>query len=409
MALSRVAEVPSHVVSAGRAAAPLPVAPVLHHPHALRLQLAVPLPTAADACPPAAPQQQQYEVLEVMPEDEIQVRGAAGAMRASSGSGGRTRARPRRAGGAAPRPPARPPAAARHRPQDLKLRMLNRGFHRPPGTGCLVFGDLDDDVRTRLVQASPVAAARDWLHIFAAASAVESVSVRTLMREFSLSNAANEPPAGADAGSLPLVVAAPRRGGAAGAAAGAPHAEPPASAVVHLLVHKSARVAWRHMAGDTFELSISSAGGSTNDLMRRVEDATGLSLKDGQHKLVYGSQVLDAGRPLASYGIRKGALLRLLPVEPPPPASPPAAGRSAGSGGARGEGAGAEEKMPDGSPRLASPLHSLHDHWQRARAGLLEGHAPRLAPAGTGAAPRAPLGLLGLSLRGSRRAAAAVA
>ena len=86
--------------------------------------------------------------------------------------------------------------------------------------------------------------------------------------------------------------------------------------------------------------------------------------------------MLDAGRPLASYGIQKGALLKLLPVEPPT------------YDGADG-GAAAGDTLPDGSPRLASPLHELHRHWRRALAGLLEGHAPRLAPAGTGGWPRA--------------------
>jgi hypothetical protein len=75
-------------------------------------------------------------------------------------------------------------------------------------------------------------------------------------------------------------------------------------------------------------------------------------------------------RPLASYGIPKGATPRLVPLEPPSP-------------GASG-GAGAPDTLPNGSPRLASPLHELHDDWQRARAGLEEGHAPRLAAAGTG-------------------------
>ena len=37
-----------------------------------------------------------------------------------------------------------------------------------------------------------------------------------------------------------------------------------------------------------------------------------------------------------------------------------------------------------GSPLLSSPEHQLFEDWQKARAGLAKGHAPRLAPAGTG-------------------------
>lgn len=73
---------------------------------------------------------------------------------------------------------------------------------------------------------------------------------------------------------------------------------------------------------------------------------------------------------MASYGIRKGAVLKLQPVEPP--ASDDA------------DGGATADMLPDGSPRLASPMHELHAHWKRARAGLEEGHEPRLASAGTG-------------------------
>ncbi|KAI8475228.1 MAG: phosphatidylinositol 3 and 4-kinase-domain-containing protein [Monoraphidium minutum] len=344
MALStRVADVPGHVVSAAPRPHALPVAhAVLAHAaprEAARLVRAcVAVAQQAHDADLQQQQQQQYETLELMPEEPI---------------------------------------------TGLKLRMLNRGFNRPLGTGssCLVFGELDERVRAGLVSASGAAAGAagsDWLHIFAPAASVESVSVRTLMREVCLSNADAEAAPAADAaamlGALPLVARAAAAGGASAPAAAALGAAA-AAAVVHLLVHKSARVAWRHMGGpsDAFELSVTTPGDNTKDLMRKIEDVTGLSVRDGQHQLVYGSQVLDAGRPLASYGIRKGAVLKLVPVEPP---------------GADGAAAGADspprDTLPDGSPRLASPMHQLHGHWQAARAGLQEGHAPRLAAAGTG-------------------------
>jgi hypothetical protein len=113
MALSnmRVAEVPSHVAAAARAVAPLPVAPV-HHAPPVRLVLAVPSP-AADACPP---QQPQYEVLEVMPEDEIRVRREGGGLwearpRAARLAHARCRIARRAADGARARMAAAQPAA----------------------------------------------------------------------------------------------------------------------------------------------------------------------------------------------------------------------------------------------------------------------------------------------------------
>lgn len=180
-------------------------------------------------------------------------------------------------------------------PQDLKLRLSNRGFNRPPGAGasCLVFGDVDEAARAGLQRLATASGAGggDWLHIFAPAAAVESVSVRTPAHEFSIGGAA----AAAALDAAPAAAAPPLARAAADAAAPPPRPGSP-PAVVHLLVHKSARVAWRHVAGSgAFELTISSpsdgAADDTRDLLRKVEDATGVSLQDGQHKVVFGTQV----------------------------------------------------------------------------------------------------------------------
>lgn len=133
-------------------------------------------------------------------------------------------------------------------------------------------------------------------------------------------------------------------------------------AVVHLMVHKSAKVKWHHMSEDKFELSISSSE-TVDSLMRKIEAANGLVIDTDRHQLAYGGQVLCSGKPLASYGIGKGSVLQLVPLEPEQ---------------------GDCDALPDGSPRLDSPAHGLHQHWQRARAGLAEGVSPRLAQAGTG-------------------------
>lgn len=86
-----------------------------------------------------------------------------------------------------------------------------------------------------------------------------------------------------------------------------------------------------------------------------------------------------AARPLAALR-QDSAQLRLVPVDPPD--SPPGL---LDGGGYGGWGAGG---VADVSPRLDSPMHALHSHWLRARAGLAEGRAPRLAAAGTGACLR---------------------
>jgi hypothetical protein len=68
MALSaRVTDVPSHVVSAA-ARAPLPVPHAVHAPRGeVRLCVAVPMAAAGEYT-------QQYETLELMPEEAIKVR-----------------------------------------------------------------------------------------------------------------------------------------------------------------------------------------------------------------------------------------------------------------------------------------------------------------------------------------------
>jgi hypothetical protein len=128
------------------------------------------------------------------------------------------------------------------------------------------------------------------------------------------------------------------------------------------MVHRSARVNWHHMGEDAFELSIST-GDTVESLMAKLEAAHGASLDADSHSVLFDGQVLAAGQPLAQYGVGTGSMLELVPHEP---------------------GSGDAEALPDGSPLLSSPAHMLHEHWQRARAGLAGGLSPQLAPAGTG-------------------------
>lgn len=368
--------------------------------------------------------------------------------------------------------------------RDIKLRLRNRGFFSA-SKHCLVFGDrqLTDDFRVADMIKHSGKASPSYLHVFIKLADLESVSIKTLMRELSLFNAAADGTA-TDTGSSndlgsgfnstaasPVAATATDSGvmgmGSEGGfggmsmaaavaealaaeeaaeaeavvvpipttaksaltdllamraaaeaearqAAGSPLPSPPpltveigsptstsptppptctalapfhatntltahgGRAIVHLMVHKSAKVQWRHVGAagadgsgagdDTFELSISNCE-TVDSLLRKIEAASadGLSLGEaGTHRVLYDGQELASGRPLNSYGIGKGSVLELLPLDGD--ADDPEASTT----------------LPDGSPLLTSPSHGLHAHWQRARQGLAAGTRPKLAAAGTG-------------------------
>lgn len=264
--------------------------------------------------------------------------------------------------------------------------------------------ELADSVRLSDLVTASGKATPAYLHVFVKLTDVESVTMRTLMRELSLSNpvAAEQQLAatmmkaatsGTSLLALPSTTEAvgQQTAGSEGVASVGIDEVPPSTpfaaasssssgdsaqdafdsttadcdghsrAVVHLCIHKSAKVNWHHMSENKFELSISSSD-TVDSLMRKIEAANGISLEPGT--VLIDGQPLSAGQPLAAYGISKGITkLELVPHEP--------------------EGDDAEA-LPDGSPSLASPAHGLHQHWKAARAGLAEGLAPTLAKAGTG-------------------------
>lgn len=271
--------------------------------------------------------------------------------------------------------------------------------------------ELADAVRLSDLVSASGKATPAYLHVFVKLTDVESVTMRTLMRELSLSNpvaaeqrlaatmmkaatsgtsllalpcATQQPEAGEGVASMG-VEELPSSSASASSSASTPFAASFSSgdasdtsaqdafnsttadcdshsrAVVHLCIHKSAKVNWHHMSENKFELSISSSE-TVESLMRKIEAANGISLEPGS--ILIDGQPLSAGQPLAAYGINRGITkLELVPLEPE---------------------ADDAEALPDGSPSLASPAHGLHQHWKAARAGLAEGLAPTLAKAGTG-------------------------
>lgn len=129
------------------------------------------------------------------------------------------------------------------------------------------------------------------------------------------------------------------------------------SAVMHLLIKRTAKVGWTHTRGSNFELSVSSDD-TAETVTRRIEEATGVPAQSQQ--LIYRGEVLSADKPLMHYGITSGSVLELIAVEP----------------------ASINGEIKIGS--LASPSHELFANLQKARAGLAKGIAPKLSPAGTG-------------------------
>ena len=136
-----------------------------------------------------------------------------------------------------------------------------------------------------------------------------------------------------------------------------PCGTPAGESVVHLVIQRPAKLGWHHAQDNNFELSITRRD-TAETVKRKLEDHHGLPADS--HSLLYNGKVLSCSKPLLQYGIDKGSVLELAPFEPSPTLT------------------------PSTSPMLSSPDHELFEGWQKARAGLAKGFAPRLATAGTG-------------------------
>lgn len=261
--------------------------------------------------------------------------------------------------------------------KDIKLRLRNRGWFTTKH--CLVFGDRELLEHEKIADvAKSQASPSNFLHVMVRLSDIEAVTIRTMKRDISLNYLAD--PTNRQSAltaalkeSTPALTSEPAnspsqstpRSCLTDALIRQNQAEPDAAdrnrAVVHLVVSKSAKVSWKHLESDRFELDISSSETVTS-LKRRLQDHD-MSLSPQDVDLVYAGRVLDEARPLASYGIGRGSVLQLCPVSPS---------------------ASSSDKLPDGSPLLSSPLHQLHYDWLKAQAGLAGGQTPKLAKAGTG-------------------------
>lgn len=136
-----------------------------------------------------------------------------------------------------------------------------------------------------------------------------------------------------------------------------PAGDAASDAVVHLVIQRPAKVGWQVAHDNNFELSITRHD-TADTLKQKLEHKHGL-LADS-HRLLYNGKVVPCTKPLLQFGIDKGSVLELAPFEPTP------------------------SSTPGTSPMLSSPEHELFEGWQKARAGLAKGYAPKLATAGTG-------------------------
>ena len=178
--------------------------------------------------------------------------------------------------------------------------------------------------------------------------------------------------------------------------------------VLHLVVRRGGRLALARAPEGGFELSVcSTLGGSARALAAAAAAAAGESPAAlSRHRLLLDGCELPPDEPLASAGVKPGAVLELVPADAAPAAAGSSAAATFAEWGARSAArpvpspssttapdlppASAPARFPAGtspslvSPSLASPLHSLHANFLAARAGLASGRPPELAPAGSG-------------------------
>lgn len=264
--------------------------------------------------------------------------------------------------------------------KDVRLKLQNlKGWHADKAKCSLVLGDRDlmeHEVVGQLAKRN--SANPDYLHVFVKLSDVSSVSLDTEGAKpliFDLSDAPSKTLSPRSALTHSLVTSKPIQTTPSQTSlvlrsqvvdskdvcilpdSADPSGNAAGEAVVHLVIQRPAKLGWHHAHNNNFELSIS-RGDTADTVRRKLEDHHGLPADS--HSLLYNGKVLSCSKPLLQYGIDKGSVLELAPFEPSP------------------------TMTPSTSPMLSSPEHELFEGWQKARAGLAKGFAPRLATAGTG-------------------------
>lgn len=246
--------------------------------------------------------------------------------------------------------------------QHLRLRLKNRGLFT--GRHSLVFGDRELVEHETVGQVASMSGNSDYLHIVARLTDVGSLEVSTEKRTMVLDNQHKDSPK-LPASMLSQGLALPNtkvdqslmlRGRVVSDSDTVNDIRD--KSVIHLLIRKSAKVQWKHVKDDWFEVSIDSTD-TVATIKRKIEQAA--SIVTDKYKFLCDGEVLTPSLPLVSYGVGKGSVLELVPFERTRLRS-----------------------CPDGSPRLSNPSHKLFQHWKAAKDALARGVAPKLAPAGTG-------------------------
>eukprot|EP00884_Botryococcus_braunii_P006075 jgi/Botrbrau1/15469/Bobra.43_2s0091.1 len=138
-----------------------------------------------------------------------------------------------------------------------------------------------------------------------------------------------------------------------------PALEDLASWYVHLRVRPTATVTLERLKKGKCELQITASKADTVESLRRKAEQQGLLASS--FDVVFNGQKLSSSKPLVAYGVSKGSVLELVPID-----------------------ASCAPELAASSPPLSSPDHALFPKWQKARAGLACGRVPQLAPAGSG-------------------------
>jgi hypothetical protein len=134
-----------------------------------------------------------------------------------------------------------------------------------------------------------------------------------------------------------------------------PYAGKNDSAIIHVVIRKTAHVTWQPAKNGMFELLVrasDTAADVKHQLLPSADPGMPGILEDVA--LVHKGVCMEADRPLIEYGLADGDELELVPWEPTLSMQPTATEM---------------RRVPD----LSSPTHELFRNWQKAADGLRAG------------------------------------